>query len=97
VPTDKLFVDGYKNPETETGKTTILLIRSGEQKRGVIGLYQSGVPGEASRGLSVRFRGVDDNGVASYLLTLYCSAAILADDALAALEDVEVGVYYDQG
>ncbi|MDR1932716.1 MAG: hypothetical protein LBQ57_07850 [Spirochaetales bacterium] len=26
---------------------------------------------------------------------MYCSAAILADDALAVLEDVEVGDYYD--
>jgi hypothetical protein len=38
---------------------------------------------------------VNDQGIASYLLSLYCSAAILADDAIAALEDVEVGEYYD--
>jgi hypothetical protein len=50
---------------------------------------------EQSRGLSVRFRGVDNKGLASYLLSLYCSAAILADDAVAVLEDVEVGDYYD--
>jgi len=43
----------------------------------------------------VRFKGVDDEGIASYLLSLYCSAAILADDAIAVLEDVEVGDYYD--
>ena len=43
----------------------------------------------------IRFRGIDDKGVASYLLSLYCSAAILADDAIAVLEDVEVGEYYD--
>ncbi|MDR2865715.1 MAG: hypothetical protein LBV68_08915 [Spirochaetaceae bacterium] len=95
IPTDKLFVDGLKNPKAKTGKTNILLVRTGEAKRGVIGLYQANVPGEASRGLSVRFRGVDDNGIASYLLSVYCSAAILADDALAVLEDVEVGDYYD--
>ncbi|MDR3207164.1 MAG: hypothetical protein LBT60_02425 [Oscillospiraceae bacterium] len=95
IPTDKLFVDGLKNPKSQAGKTNILLVRTGEAKRGVIGLYQTGLPGEQSRGLSVRFRGIDDNGVASYLLSLYCSAAILADDALAVLEDVEVGEYYD--
>ncbi|MDR2053350.1 MAG: hypothetical protein LBP80_08040 [Treponema sp.] len=95
IPTDKLFVDGLKNPRAKTGKTNILLVRTGEAKRGVIGLFQTGVPGEQSRGLSVRFRGVDDNGVASYLLSLYCSAAILADDAVAVLEDVEIGDYYD--
>jgi hypothetical protein len=95
IPTDKLFVDGLKNPKAKTGKTNILLVRSGEANRGIIGLYQTGVPNEQSRGLSVRFRGVDDDGVASYLLSVYCSAAILADDALAVLEDVEVGDYYD--
>ncbi|MDR1165300.1 MAG: hypothetical protein LBO66_05405 [Deltaproteobacteria bacterium] len=95
IPTDKLFVDGLKNPPGPSGKTNILLIRTGENKRGVVGLYQAGLPGEQSRGLAARLRGVDDQGVASYLLSLYCSAAILADDALAVLEDVEVGNYYD--
>jgi hypothetical protein len=95
IPTDKLFVDGLKNPKSQSGKTNILLVRTGEEKRGVIGLYQLGLPNEQSRGLSVRFRGIDDDGVASYLLSLYCSAAILADDAIAALEDVEVGEYYE--
>jgi hypothetical protein len=95
IPTDKLFVDGLKNPKAKTGKTNILLVRTGEAKRGVVGLYQAGVPGEKSRGLSVRFRGIDDKGLASYLLSVYCSAAVLADDALAVLEDVEVGDYYE--
>lgn len=95
IPTNKLLVDGLKEPKSQSGKTNILLLRTGEAKRGVIGLYQSGMKDEASRGLSVRYRGIDDKGVASYLLSLYCSAAILADDALAVLEDVEVGEYYD--
>ena len=95
IPTDKLLVDGLKNPKSQSGKTNILLIRTGEAKRGVIGLFQAGLKNEHSRGLSVRFRGIDDKGVASYLLSLYCSAAILADDAIAVLEDVEVGEYYD--
>ncbi|MBP5792095.1 MAG: hypothetical protein J6W46_00425 [Spirochaetaceae bacterium] len=95
IPTDKLLVDGLKKPESQSGKTNILLVRTGEAKRGVIGLFQAGLKNEHSRGLSVRFRGIDDKGVASYLLSLYCSAAILADDAIAVLEDVEVGEYYD--
>lgn len=95
IPTDKLLVDGLKNPKSQSGKTNILLIRTGEAKCGVIGLFQAGLKNEQSRGLSVRFRGIDDKGVASYLLSLYCSAAILADDAIAVLEDVEVGEYYD--
>lgn len=95
VPTNKLLVDGLKEPKSQSGKTNILLLRTGEAKRGVIGLYQAGLQNETSRGLSVRYRGIDDKGVASYLLSLYCSAAVLADDALAVLEDVEVGEYYD--
>ena len=98
IPTDKLLVDGKKNPTSKSGKTNILLIRTGEAKRGVIGLYQRKLQNEQGRGLSVRFRGIDDKGNASYLLSLYCSAAILADDAIAVLEDVEVGEYsnYDE-
>lgn len=95
IPTDKLLVDGLKNPKSRSGKTNILLVRTGEAKRGVIGLFQRNMKNEQSRGLSVRFRGIDDKGVASYLLSLYCSAAILSDDAIAVLEDVEVGEYYD--
>ncbi|MBQ7651943.1 MAG: hypothetical protein IJS15_13345, partial [Victivallales bacterium] len=95
IPSDKMLVDGLKNPKSQSGKTNILLIRTGETKRGVIGLYQNGMQGEQSRGLSIRFRGIDDRGVASYLLSMYCSAAILADDAIAVLEDVEVGEYYE--
>jgi hypothetical protein len=95
VPTDKLFVDGLKNPKSQAGKTNILLVRVGEKKQGVIGLYQAGLPGEQTRGLSVRFMGIDKNAVASYLISLYCSAAILTTDAIAALEDVDVGNYYE--
>ncbi|MDR1000892.1 MAG: hypothetical protein LBL96_08870 [Clostridiales bacterium] len=95
LPTDKCFVDGKRNPGPSNGKTNVILLRTGEARRGVIGLYQSGLPNEKSRGMSVRLRGIDDNGIASYLLSLYCSAAILSDDAIAVLENTEVGVYHD--
>ncbi|MDF2479608.1 MAG: rane protein [Massilibacillus sp.] len=95
VPTDKLFVDGQKKPKGKAGKTNILLVRTGEKKQGVIGLYQAGLPGEQSRGLSVRFMGIDKSGIGSYLLSLYCSVAILVDDAIAVLENVDVGNYYE--
>ena len=39
--------------------------------------------------------GLDSLGVASYLLTLYSSCAVLTDDALGVLENVEVGYYHD--
>ena len=94
VPSDKLLVDGKSNPKG-SGTTNILLIRSGEVKQGVIGLYQSGLQGEQSKGLSVRFMGIDNKGVGFYLLSIYCSAAILADDAIAVLENIDTGHYYD--
>jgi hypothetical protein len=84
VPIDKLHV-GHK--------TTILLLRVGEKKQGVIGMYQPGLPGEQTPGLSVRFMGIDQKAIASYLVALYCSAAVLTDDAIAALEQVDVGSY----
>jgi hypothetical protein len=89
IPTDKVHVAG------EVPKSQILLIRVGERKQGVIGLFQPGLTGEQSPGLSVRFKGISDTGLASYLISLYCSASVLADDAIAVLDDVEVGQYYE--
>jgi hypothetical protein len=95
IPTDKLHVDGNRKPKAQGGKTNILLLRVGEKKQGVIGLFQPGLPGEQTPGLSVRFMGIDNRAIASYLISLYCSAAVLVDDAIAALEDVEVGSYHE--
>ena len=95
VPCDKLLVDGNAKSKTATGKTSILLLRVGEKKQGVIGLFQPGLPGEQAPGLSVRFMGISSKALASYLISLYCSAAVLVDDAIAALEDVEVGHYHE--
>jgi Phage capsid-like protein len=96
VPTDKLLVNGKPNPEVGAkGTTSILLMRVGEKKQGVIGLYQPGLPGEQTPGLSVRFMGLNQNAVGSYLVSLYCSAAVLTDDAIAALDNVEVGNYHE--
>ena len=72
-------------------KTNILLLRTGEKKRGVVGLFQPGIPGEVSPSLSVRLMGINQRGAASYLVSLYCSAAVLTDDALGVLENVDVG------
>ena len=88
VPTDKLTV-------SEDGKTNILLLRTGEKKRGVVGLFQPGLPGEVSPSLSVRLMGINQSGAAQYLLSLYCSVAVLTDDALGVLEGVDVGNYHE--
>ena len=79
---------------TQAGKTKILLLRTGEKRQGVVGLFQPGLPGEQTPGLSVRFMGIDRNSIASYLVSLYCSAAVLTEDALGVLENVEVGNYH---
>jgi len=79
------------------GKTKVLLLRVGEQRQGVVGLYQPGLTGEQSPGLSVRFMGINRNAIASYLISLYCSLAVLTPDALAVLDDVEVGKFHDYG
>jgi hypothetical protein len=87
VPCDKLHMAGKK--------TDILLMRTGEKKRGVVGLFQPGIPGEVSPSMSIRFMGINQRGAASYLITLYCSTAVLTEDALGVLEGVEVDQYYD--
>lgn len=95
IPCDKLHVDGQKKPTKAGGKTNILLIRVGEKKQGVIGLFQPGLPGEQTPGLSVRFMGINRKAIGSYLVSLYCSAAVLTDDAIAVLENVDVGNYHE--
>jgi hypothetical protein len=87
VPCDKIAV--------KKNKTNILLMRTGEKKRGVVGLFQPGIPGEAAPSLSVRHMGINQRGAAQYLISLYCSAAILTDDAIGCLEGVDVGKYHD--
>ena len=87
IPTDKLAV--------KNGKTNILLLRTGEKKQGVIGLFQPGLVGEVSPGLSVRFMGINRKAIASYLISLYCSAAVLTEDAIGVLENVHVETYHE--
>jgi hypothetical protein len=88
IPSDKLKVTA--------DKTNILLMRTGEKKRGVVGLFQPGIPGEASPSLSVRLMGINDRGAAAYLVSLYCSAAVLTEDAIGVLEHVDVGRYHER-
>jgi len=87
IPSDKV-------PIVE-GKTKVLLLRVGEKRQGVVGLFQPGLAGEQSPGLSVRFMGINRNAVSSYLISLYCSLAVLTEDALAVLDEVDVGKYHD--
>lgn len=90
VPSDKIPVEGK-----DASRSSILLLRIGEKRQGVVGLFQPGVPGEQSPGLSLRFMGLEQNAVAKYLVVLYCSAAVLTPDALGVLENVDVGHYHE--
>ena len=95
IPCDKLEMKSRSQSNQSLGTTSILLLRAGEADQGVVGLHQAGIPGEIMPSLSARLMGLDSLGVASYLLTLYFSCAVLTDDALAILENVEVGYYHD--
>ena len=87
VPSDKVAI--------KAEKTNILLVRTGEKKQGVVGLFQPGIPGEVAPSLSVRFMGINHKAIASYLISLYCSLAILTEDALGVLESVSVDQYHE--
>jgi CRP-like cAMP-binding protein len=95
IPCDKLEMKSRGQSSQSPGTTSILLLRAGEADQGVVGLHQAGIPGEIMPSLSARLMGLDSLGVASYPLTLYFSCAVLTDDALAILENVEVGYYHD--
>lgn len=93
VPCDKLEIGIGSRRRSST--TSILLLRVGEADQGVVGLHQMGIPGEIMPSLSARLMATDTLGVASYLLTLYSSCAVLTDDAVGVLENVEVAYYHD--
>ena len=67
--------------------TQIALLRVGEEKQGVVGLYAAKNPGsEKYPFISVDPMGISDDSVASYLLSMYVAAAALAPDAVACAE-----------
>jgi CRP-like cAMP-binding protein len=77
----------------KNGLTSIIAMRTGEENQGVVGLYQMGLPDEVEASMSVRFMGINEKAIISYLITNYFSVAILVPDALGVMENVEVGVY----
>ncbi|MGK5733888.1 family 2B encapsulin nanocompartment shell protein [Streptomyces sp. URMC 124] len=79
-----------KIPVSDEGTSSILAMRLGEGEQGVIGLRQTGIPDEYEPGLNVRFMGINDQALISYLVSTYYSAAVLVPDALGVLENVEV-------
>ncbi|MFF7655280.1 family 2B encapsulin nanocompartment shell protein [Streptomyces sp. NPDC007983] len=79
-----------KIPITKENTSSVLVMRTGEDNQGVIGLRQTGLPEEYEPGLSVRFMGIDEKAIISYLVSAYYSAAILVPDALGVLENVQI-------
>jgi hypothetical protein len=85
LPCNKIPID--KSSQT----TSILLMRVGEKNQGVVGLHHAGIPDEIEPSLSVRFMGINEHAIISYLVTTYFSVAVLTSDALGILGNVQLG------
>jgi hypothetical protein len=70
--------------------SSILVMRTGVDDQGVIGLHQAGIPHEVEPSLSVRFMGISEKAIINYLVSAYYSAAVLVPDALGILENIEI-------
>jgi CRP-like cAMP-binding protein len=95
IPTDKIEINKGDTPLKSAGTTSIILVRIGKETQGVVGLHQTGIPNEITPGLSVRLMKIDQKAISSYLLTQYYALAAMAEDAIAVLDNVEVGFYHD--
>jgi hypothetical protein len=80
-----------KIPVSEAQTTSMIVMRTGEDDQGVVGLHQTGIPDEYQPSLNVRFMGINEKAVLSYLVSVYFSVAVLVPDALGILENVEIG------
>src|ERR1035437_10281639 len=91
VPSDKLVINrGGKVPTTR-----MFLVRCGQNRRGVVGLHQPSIGDARLPSFAIRFNGIDEKAIASYLVTVYFSLAVLSDDAVGSLDGVEIGNYHD--
>jgi CRP-like cAMP-binding protein len=79
-----------KIPITAGRTSSILAMRTGEEDQGVVGLHQIGLPDEVEPGLNVRFMGISEKAIMSYLVSTYYSAAVLVPNALGVLENAEI-------
>ncbi|WP_424923884.1 family 2B encapsulin nanocompartment shell protein [Actinophytocola oryzae] len=84
LPCDKI-------PITEQNTSSIIVVRTGVEDQGVIGLHSLDIDDEVQPSLNVRFMGIDDQAILSYLVSVYFSVAVLVPDALGVLEQVEIG------
>lgn len=91
VPVDKMPL--YQD-DGDT-RSDVLLIRVGEERQGVVGLFQPGINDTGIPSLAYRMNGVNERGIAEYLLNLYFSVAVLTEDAIGMLENVAVARYHE--
>jgi hypothetical protein len=89
VPCDKLPLN------SETGTTDIILLRAGEENQGVVGLHKASLGGKSIPSLTIHSMGINDESIASYMITKYFSVAVLVSDAIAVLRNAEVGIYHN--
>jgi hypothetical protein len=83
LPCDKLTI-------SPGGITSILVLRTGEDRQGVVGLRPIDLPDEHEPGINIRRIGVDQLAVTSYLVSIYFSIAMLIPNCVVALDDVQV-------
>ncbi len=79
-----------KLPITGDCPSSILVMRTGMDDEGVIGLHQTGIPDEVEPGCNARFMGINEQAIMSYLVSTYYSVAVLVPDALGILDNVEI-------
>lgn len=84
LPCDKI-------PISEGNTSSIIVVRTGVEDQGVIGLHALNIDDEVQPSMNVRFMGIDDKAILSYLVSAYFSCAVLVPDALGVLENVEIG------
>jgi hypothetical protein len=84
LPCDKI-------PISDGNVSSIIALRTGVEDQGVIGLHSLNIDDEVQPSMNVRFMGIDDHAILSYLVSVYFSAAVLVPDALGVLENVELG------
>ncbi|MFO1211095.1 MAG: hypothetical protein U1E74_00070 [Paenacidovorax caeni] len=86
MPSDKIPV--------ADGKSSILLLR-GRPAPGRGWPVPAGAAGRAEPGAVGALHGHPTVPISSYLISLYCSLAVLTPDALAVLDDVRIDRYHD--
>ncbi len=91
IPSDKVPID----PSAPIPTTRNFLLRAGNERRGVVALHQPNISDERLPSFAIRFNGVDEEGIGNYLISVYFSLAVLADDAAGSLDGVEIGNYRD--